>query len=329
MQRKYFLNITFLLSLLLLLNACEEEEYAVPAAKTTFQNDVIKRSLGPNLVGQNIEFAYAMALPADKGKIVSAQVEASIPGATGTYLENNSYYTNGSGIDVGIPIGGASVTESKITRVDFTRDTMAATLRYYYKVPEEARGQKVSFTFSANSSTGETVTYTMGPYDVTKMDMKLDMTVTDGTANFISIADMAVYNATDAAAKPDKIDLVYLYRSIPNITFAHALVAPTASAEYLRDVVLPAGLTRNTKIQKAWNLRDAHLEKSRASNVFIDDRDFDELNIAGAPNYAINVKAESGAWVETADGKYRAYIYVNSVNNGGKSARISMKRYTL
>jgi hypothetical protein len=48
----------------------------------------------------------------------------------------------------------------------------------------------------------------------------------------------------------------------------------------------------------------------------VDDLDFEKLNISDAPNWALNLRAESGAWVETADGKYRAYIYVNSVNNG-------------
>lgn len=51
--------------------------------------------------------------------------------------------------------------------------------------------------------------------------------------------------------------------------------------------------------------------------------------MTGAPDYAVNLKEEAGAWVETADGKYRAYIYLNKVNNGGKSAVISMKRYTM
>jgi hypothetical protein len=41
------------------------------------------------------------------------------------------------------------------------------------------------------------------------------------------------------------------------------------------------------------------------------------------------MRSEAGAWVETADGKYRAYIFMNSVNNGNQSARISIKRYTM
>jgi hypothetical protein len=328
MQHKYLLNISCLLSLLFCMMACQEEEYALPELKTNLQNDAIKRTLGPNLVGLDIEFAYAMALPASKGKLVSAQVEASIAGAAGTYLENHSYYTNGSGVDVGVKIGEPSVVEGKITRVTFTGDTSAATLRYYYVIPEEARGKSVTFNFSATSSNGEKVSYAMGPYAIAKMDMVLDLDVKDGAACYISIADMAVYTAADAAAKADKIDLVYLYRSIPNISFAHALVAPAADPIYLPGVTLPAGVNRTAKVSKVWNLRDQHLARLK-DNLFIDDLDFQQLDISNAPNYAINLKAEAGTWVETADGKYKAYIFINKVDNTNKSAQISIKRYAL
>ncbi|WP_146894851.1 DUF4466 family protein [Adhaeribacter aerolatus] len=327
MQNKYFINITFLLAIILLLNACKEEEYAIPETKDALQNDVIKRTLGPNLVGQRIEFAYAMAVPRTRGKLVSAQVEASIEGATGTFLENRSFYTNGSGQDVGVKIGEPSATEGKITKVSFTTDTTAATLRYYYVIPEAARGQTVTFNFTANSSNGETVTYAMGPYQISKMDMKLDLAVRDGAASYISIADMAVYTAANAAANADKIDLVYLHRTTP-ASFAHSLVSPAADPQYLPGITLPAGVNKSTKVSKAFGLRDQQLARLQFG-IFIDDLDFQELNLADAPNFAINMRAESGVWVETADGKYRAYIFVNSVNNTNKSAVISIKRFTL
>lgn len=316
------------LLLLLFLVACKEDPYTVPVAKDKLQNDCIKRTLGPNLSGLNIEFAYAIALPASKGKIVSAQVEASIAGDAGTRLENKSYYTNGNGVDVGVQIGEPSVNKNNLTSVDFTKDTNAVTLRYYYIIPKDARGKSVTFTFSAKSSDGETVSYSMGPYKISAMDMVLDLPVKNADSCFISIADMAVYNAADAGANADKIDLVYLYRSIPNISFNHALVAPGSNAEYLPDVVLPAGVNKVTKISKVWNLRDFHLARLQYG-IYIDDLDFQQLNINNAPDYAINLKAEAGAWIETADGKYRAYIYINKANDAQKSAVISMKRYTL
>lgn len=328
MNNRYLSYLAAVLSIILSLTACNEDDDGLTIApKNELQNDVIKRTLGPNLVGLNIEFAYAMAIPKSLGKLVSAQVEASIGGAESTYLDNKSYYTNGSGQDIGIQVGSVSVNEGAKTTVTFTKDTTAATLRYFYRIPTAARGKEVTFKFSANASNGQTVTYAMGPYKIAEMDMVLDLDVKDSTAAYISIADMAVYSPAEAATKADKIDLVYLYRSIPNITFNHALVAPS-NKDYLPGVKLPAGVNRTAKINKVWALRDFHLARLQFG-VYIDDLDFQQLDITNSPDYAINMRAEAGAWVETADGKYRAYIYMNSVNNGTKSAKISMKRYTL
>jgi Domain of unknown function (DUF4466) len=327
MQRKYLSLITVML-VLTFLYSCQEKEYSVPLGKTGLNNDCLKRTLGPNIVGSNIEFAYAIALPASEGKITSAQVTASIAGATGTYLENRSFYTNSSGVDVGITVGSPSVTTDIKTMVTFTKDTCAATLRYFYTIPEAARGKTVTFTFSATATNGQTVTYEMGPYTIVKMDMKLDLVATDNKAMYLSIADLALYDATGAAANATKIDLVYLYRSITGITFTHALVSPAASPEYLPGITLPSGLTNSTKMSKTWALNDQNLARLQYG-IFIDDVDFTVLDFTNAPNFVINLKAQAGTWVETADGKYRAYIYVNAVNNTTPSMTISIKRYTM
>lgn len=328
MNVKYLIYSLGLCSFLLSVTGCSDKEYAIPQPKNELQNDCIKRSLGPNMAGLTIEFAYAMALPSSRGKIVSAQVEASFEGDPATYLENKSYYTNGSGVDMGVQIGDPSVNEGNVTRVTFTKDTNAVTLRYYYVIPKLAQGKQVSFTFSAKSSNGETVSYSMGPYTISKMDMVLDLPVQDGDACYISVADMTVYKEHDAIANADKIDLVYLYRSISGISFNHALVSPGADAEYLPDLVLPPGISSVSKIRKVWNLRDFHLARLQYG-IYIDDLDFEQLDMTNTPDYAINLKSESGVWVETADGKYRAYIYMNKVDDAKKSATISMKRYTL
>ena len=315
----------WVLACILVLGACKDEEYALPLPDSGLQNDVIKRTIGPNVVGLNLEFAYAMAIPASEGRLTSARVEASIPGGAGTWLENNAYHTDGSGDDIPTQMGDAATTEGTVSEMTFTRDTVAATLRYYYAIPEEARGQEVRFTFSATASNGQTVRYEMGPYKIASMDMVLDRVAVNNAACYISIQDMTVYDAAGAAANPDKIDLVYLYRNIPGKTFAHALVSPAADPQYLPGVTLPAGVIKSTRISKAWNLRDQHLARLQFG-VFVDDLDFQKLDISSAPNYAINMKAESGAWVETEDGQYRAYIYVNSVNNSTGSMTLSMKR---
>ena len=292
------------------------------------QNDCIKRSIGPNIVGENIDFAYAMALPREAGKIVSASVEASITGAPETWLEHRSYYTNrNGGADVGITIGSPSTNSGSKTEVTFTADTCAATLRYYYRIPEGARGKEVSFTFSVKASNGETVSYSMGPYTVSRMDMKLDIPVSDNNLCFISLEDMTAYDDAGAAANPGKIDLVYLYRNIAGITFEHAFVSPGANSEYHPNINLPAGVTNKSKLKKTWNLEDRHLAR-RQQGVYVDDLDFIELNMTGMPDYALNMVAQSGIWVESQDGRYRAYIYINSINAAG-TAVISMKRYVM
>ena len=322
MQRSFY---KFLAVILFVFSAvsCSEDNN-----DTVLQNDCIKRSIGPNLVGRDIEFAYAMALPPEAGKIVAASVEASIKGAPETWLEHNSYYTDrNGGVDRGIAIGNPSTNSGNKTEVTFTRDTCAATLRYYYRAPEDARGKEVLFTFSATASNGATTSYTMGPYTVSRMDMKLDMAVSDNNLCFISLEDMTVYDAAGAAANPGKIDLVYLYRNIAGVSFAHAFVSPGANPEYLPNVTLPSGVAKKSKLRKAWNVEDRQLAR-RQPGVYIDDLDFIGLDMTGMPDNVLNMAVQAGVWVETQDGKYRAYIYVNSVNNAG-SAVISMKRLSM
>jgi hypothetical protein len=263
MKRKFkYLNYSLVLAVSVLsLAGCTKKEYAIPTSKTTLQNDAIKRTIGPNIVAQQIEFVYAMAILPDKGKIVSAQVEASIAGATGTFLEHRSFYTNSSGVDIPVTIGVPSVTSGNTTAVTFNKDTSAAALRFYYVIPEEARGKTVSFKFSATSSNGETVTYSLGPYTIATMDMVRLLNVSNAANAYISIADMKVYNGVDAAANAGKVDLVYLYRNITTSAFFHALVSPAADVAYLPGVTLPTGVNKSTKVQKVFNLQDFNLAR--------------------------------------------------------------------
>ena len=64
-HRSYFTYTLVVLSLLAGLTACDPSDHptVTPLKKVGFQNDVIKRTLGPNVVGLDIEFAFAMALP--------------------------------------------------------------------------------------------------------------------------------------------------------------------------------------------------------------------------------------------------------------------------
>jgi hypothetical protein len=322
-------NIKFPALILIMLTsllACTKQEYTIPDPVSQLTNDCIKRTIGPSIVSLPLEFAYAMALPKINGKLVSAEVEASIAGASGTFLEHRSFYTNSSGVDVPVTIGTPSTTVDKLTKVTFNVDTNASTLRYNYVIPEEARGKSVSFTFTATSSDGKTATYKMGPYAISKMAIKKNLAVSNGVNAYISIEDMAVYNATAAATNAGKVDLVYLYRATPT-TFTHALVSPGADAAYLPGVTLPSGVNRSTKLRKVFNLQDRNLSNLQYG-IYVDDIDFTQLDMVDMPNYALGLRAEAGVWVETTDKKYRAYIFVNSINAAG-TAVISIMRYTL
>lgn len=328
-QRTQYIRVTsfILAALSLMAVSCKKDGYKLPTAANKLQDEGLKRSLGPNIVGQPIEFAYAMALPAIKGKLVSCTAEASIAGAAGTWMENKSYFTdvNQSGKDTGVLIGSPYTTSGTTTTVDFTVDTNATTLRYYYIIPEEARGKSVSFTFTAKSSDGESISTRMGPYTVSNMDIVLKQKATNKGNMYISIGDMKIYDSTGAAAHAGSIDLVYLYRSYTTSAFNHALVSPAADPAYLPDVILPAGVTNDTKMLKVFNLRDHNLAPDEQyGDTFIDDIDLQKIDLTGDPDYALNLKQDAGIWVVTADGKYKAYVFVNSVATN--TATISIKR---
>src|SRR5258707_482970 len=130
-QQPKYLNYTFLLvaALSLFSTSCKKNDYALPKLPNKLQDEAIKRTLGPNIVGQQIEFAYAMAIKPNFGKLVACVAEASIAGAPGTFMENRSFYTAQTGADVGITVGTPSVTVGTVTTVTYNRDTSAATLR--------------------------------------------------------------------------------------------------------------------------------------------------------------------------------------------------------
>src|SRR5438034_3585569 len=114
-RSKYIHNSFLLMAALFIITSCKKENYALPVASDKLQDQAIKRTLGPNIVGQSIEFAYAMAILPAKGKLVSCVAEASIAGAAGTYMENRSFYTASTGADVGVTVASTSVTSKATT----------------------------------------------------------------------------------------------------------------------------------------------------------------------------------------------------------------------
>ena len=327
MKFKYSLLIC-LFALTGIFLSCDNEQHLLKDPVTELSNDCIKRTLPtqPNIVGDVIEFAYAMAIPSNLGKLTSAQAEATIAGAEGTRFDPNSYYTNNAGKDIGVLVCSDSQTSGPKTSVQFSADTCAATLRYYYVIPEAARGKQVSFHFSVKSSNGQTAEYDMGPYNISKMDMALNQPLVKGETCFLSFHNegeaVHVYSAAEAAGAAANIDLIYTYSTKDDI--AHAFLTPAAPAELRDGMTIPSGVTNNSKLVRVYNLQDRQL--SNLNNAkFIDDLDFQQMDFSGSMTYALRMGEQYGVWVETADGKYRAYVYVNSV--AANKMTISVKRY--
>lgn len=326
--------------------------------ESAIKNDMIKKTVSPAIVGETIEFAYAMGTT--DGRVSKAEAVASIAGATGTGFELNSWYTAQTGIEVNgihygagedVPIqtvkdastdGNTSIA-NMMEKVDASyinptiafgtneTDLIAATLRYNYVVPEEARGKKLSITFTAVSNTGNRVTYKTPEYEISKMDMKRLIDLENGGACYFSIEDMKAYTREEVASQnlSAKIDFIYNYQAkLNDFDYAHSFVSPATDPKFIAvSDIVPLGSVNNTLMEQRANVHDAQL-KGSSPNVYVDDIDFETLDLKGAMNYVLNLKKDDGVFLKTADGKWAAFVYVNSVNNSGKIT-VSIKRYPL
>lgn len=312
--------------------SCEDDPKLLHDAITDLSNDCIKRSLpvAPNIVNNDIEFAYAMAIPKKMGTLAYAEAVASIAGMENTRFDPNSYYTNNGGQDIPVRVASDSKTEGTTTSVEFTVDTCAATLRYYYVIPEEAKGKDVKFTFSVKASNGQTAQYKLGPYKISKMDMTKGLKVNAENC-FISFQNegeaMHIYSVEEVENNPsllEKIDLMYHYSTYNDIS--HAIYTASSPEEYMIDASLPAGFVNDTKLKKIYGMQDRQLADLKY-NKYVDDLDFETLNLTKSSTYLLGMKEESAFWAETNDGKYRAFVYVNKAPKGEMT--ISAKRYPM
>jgi hypothetical protein len=327
--------------------------------ESALKNDLIKKTTAPAIAGEKVEFAYAMGTV--NGKLAKAEAVASISGATGTNFELYSWFTARYDMTVGgvlyragndVPLrtvrdvstdGNVSTAtmEDKIDEIYVNPavapetnwvDMIAATLRYVWVVPEEAKGKSVSFTFSAYSSTGEKVSYQTPAYTVSKIDMERLIPMTSGDVCYFSIENMAAYTRDEVTAQnlAGKIDFIYIYQAKLGLyDYKHSFVSPATDPKYIAVAgVVPAGSTNRTLMEKRVNVRDAQL-KGSIPNVYIDDIDFQTLKLEDAVDYALGFITDDGAFMKTGDGKYAAYVYINNVNDGAATATVSIKRYPL
>ncbi|WP_110312464.1 DUF4466 family protein [Dysgonomonas alginatilytica] len=343
----------FLFIIFLGFASCSDDE------DSSLKNDFIKKTVAPALVGEKIEFAYAAGTTS--GRLATVEANASIAGAQGTEFGVHSYYTTRVALTTGgvnykvgddVPLKTVKETSTKGALSSATMeekvdeiyvnplvafgtnkvDLIAATLRYYYVVPEEARGKEVSFSFSAKSTSGDNVNVRTPSYKVSKMEMKRLISLTIGKACYFSIADMKAYTKEEVESGnlSSKIDFVYLYQAkMGDYNYGHVAVSPGTDPKYIATpAAIPSSWTKNkTRMEKRVDVRDAQL-KGSIPNVYIDDIDFQTLNLDSAVDYVFGFQQDEGAFMKSADGQYAAYIYVNSVNNN-TGLVVSIKRYKL
>lgn len=303
---KYMLCLFVLVSTI----SCTEE------TETLLKDDYIMKTYAPAVAGEPIEFAYAMG--AMEGFLSEASAQVNISGAGGTGFDPNSYHVDSRGNDVGVLVADTS-TEGGTSTAIFTYDTVVATLRYSYVVPEEAKGQVVSITFSAESSIGETVSSTVPEFRISKITMKRDIELSDQDVCYFSIGNMQGYTEAEVIANglEDKIDLIYIYDALnpEGFKYGHALVSPGSDERYFNELNVPSSFRINkTKIEKKAYLWDSHFT-GEVPTVYVDDIDLETLDLTDATDFILGISKRTSAFLETADGRYRAYIYVNNARS--------------
>jgi hypothetical protein len=286
--------------------ACTEEN------EPTIQNDYIMKTIAPAIVGEPVEFAYAMGTHTGTLKVATA--EASIAGGSGTGFDSKFYHTDKSGKEVGI-LAADTLTQNNISTATFSLDTAAATLRFKYIVPNEAIGKSFSVTFKGTNSANETTSISTPQYRVSKMNLKRDIIMTDKNAAYFSLETMKSYTESEVIANgmQDKIDLIYLYDAVNvnGFPFGHALVSPATDTKYLNGRIVPESFKKNkTKIEKHVFIKDMQLSGEIPAN-FVDDIDLETLDLSVSLDFILGISPKNSAFVESADGKYRAYIYFN------------------
>ncbi len=314
---------------------------------TLLKNDCLHRSWGIHMVGEELVFAYAAAMPYDSGKIESMKVTASIAGGPSTRFDTRAYKTSQAGVEVGTTVAtNIPQTNPCSSKVDLIVDTCAITLRYYYEIPEEARDKDVTFTFYASADNGEVVSYEMGPIHCSRQDCKTGLEASNERC-YISIEDMAVYTYDEVVAGNKSVDIIYTYKTVKTPTspsgsssiggLNKCFMAPTTEAinriEELKTIQLPP-VERNTKLRESAHAKDEVIEQSKW-HLYITDEDFAALDFRPSPvgmgysNLVTNFVTEYNCiWIESEDGRYRAWMWVNTPSSDlTDQITFGMKRY--
>lgn len=323
---KRIISLSLLGLTLLAMAGCSDDE------NTTLQNDLIKRSVAPLVLGEKIEFAYAAATK--DSKLKTFKVTASIAGAEGTNFEPYTWRTE-NGSDVSVVVATDCKTEGAVSSASII-DSRTTTLRYYYVIPEELKGKNLSFIFSSTSENGETVTFKTPTYQGSSMDMRkmIELSGEENGAHYFSIEDMKAYTLEEVqnGNLSSRIDFIYAFAATKTVgensyPYKHAIFAPGAESFYPDDFSLPAGLTaKETLMDKKLYVWDGQLKNDNNNNIYIDDLDLKAQTFENSACGILDLKAEGSVFMKSADGKHVAYIYINSLNDKTGTMVVGIKK---
>lgn len=304
-------------------SSCSDDE-------SPLRNDLLRKDVGPVLVGNTLEFAYAIG-STDGTPIKAVEVTASFPGAEGTGIAINSRYTNpDNGEEEEVRIATETSTEGTVSKA-YIVDTVAATIRYFYVVPEVARGSKIKFHFRSITGTGE-ATVQSPEYTVSNVEIFKNLSLSSGERSCFSLEMMQSYSVAQVEEMgiAGKIDFIYTYKPTMGSgwSFAHGLVSPSNEKGYLYPVEIPLGAANRTLMEKRY-WPDGQLKTSGVPTIYVDEIDLRQAALDGVTAHAYELGQDQGVLVKSHDGKYIAYLYINETSSNLKRMSFAIKRLTL
>jgi hypothetical protein len=306
----------------------------------------LKKTYGPVIVGHQVDFSFAIASD-DGSSLKNFEITATYPGQTGTTADTKCYWTLLDGVTYNKEMLSGIITDGRVTSgsvIDGIKwemgsvsgySSQAVTIRYFYIPPEEARGKKLQFDISYTTVNGSEKSYSTIEYNVEKMDMVKDVVLTDPAGNtgrnYYSLSELKAYTQAEVEAenKSAVIDFVYRYTtsSIPTpggntITLGTCISAPS-HAVYMNTNYIPAAWSKNATLIEYRKWDDMQL-KGNTPNSYVTDLDLQSTSLNGNTFGEYGIKKDFSLLMQTADGKYLAFVYFKTV--GTATVTIGIKR---
>ena len=293
----------------------------------SLKNDFIRKGTEPIIVGKPLNFSYAIG-STDGSPIKAVEIVASYPGMENTGIDFYSIYAKPNTTkEEKVRIVKERITEGCSSKA-YLIDTIAATIRYTYVVPEEARGKKIRFHF--RSITNNYEAEIISPeYQVSNVDIFSNIEIKN--KQFFSIEDIKIYSFDEINNQDigNKIDFMYLYKEKMGSgwSFGHSIIAPSNDKEYADNEDIPDLAQNKTLIERRFWV-DGQLKENSIQSVYVDELDLLNVSFDNSTSHAYGLNKDQGVVIKTSDNKYVAYLYINNIKKDG-SMTFSMKRLKL